>query len=57
MKIKDFANELHISVSTVSKALNGEFDVSKETKQLVIAYAKTHGYKSRDERLTVKTLR
>ena len=57
MKIKDIAKELHLSVSTVSKALNGAFDVSKETKQLVIAYAKTHGYKSRDERLTVKTLR
>ena len=32
MKIKDIAKELHLSVSTVSKALNGAFDVSKETK-------------------------
>ncbi|MDE6656107.1 MAG: LacI family transcriptional regulator [Anaeroplasmataceae bacterium] len=57
MKIKDIAKELHLSVSTVSKALNGAFDVSKETKQLVLAYAKAHGYKSRDERLTVKSVR
>lgn len=57
MKIKDIANELHLSVSTVSKALNGAFDVSKETKQMVLAYAKAHGYKSRDERLKVKTIR
>lgn len=57
MKIKDIAKELHLSVSTVSKALNGAFDVSKETKQIVVAYAKEHGYKSRDERLTVKSIR
>lgn len=57
MKIKDIAKELHLSVSTVSKALNGAFDVSKETKQMVLAYAKAHGYKSRDERLTVKIIR
>lgn len=57
MKIKDIANELHLSVSTVSKALNGAFDVSRETKELVVEYAKQHGYKSRDERLTVKNKR
>jgi LacI family transcriptional regulator len=57
MKIKDIANALHLSVSTVSKALNGAFDVSKETKEQVLEYAKLHGYKSRDERLTVKKVR
>lgn len=57
MKVKDIAKDLHLSVSTVSKALNGAFDVSKETKELVLEYAKTHGYKSRDERLTVKNIR
>ena len=57
MKIKDIANELHLSVSTVSKALNGAFDISKETKELVLAYAKKHGYKSKEERLTVKKKR
>lgn len=57
MKIKDIAEALHLSVSTVSKALNGAFDVSKETKEQVLEYAKAHGYKSRDERLTVKKVR
>lgn len=57
MKIKDIAQALHLSVSTVSKALNGAFDVSKETKEMVLAYAKEHGYKFKDERLTVKSMR
>lgn len=57
MKIKDIAANLHLSVSTVSKALNGGFDVSLETKNLVLDYAKKHGYKARDERLTVKKMR
>ena len=46
MKIKDIANDLHLSISTVSKALNGAFDVSNETKQLVLDYAKKVGYKA-----------
>lgn len=57
MKIKDIANDLHLSISTVSKALNGAFDVSKETKEEVLAYAKAHGYKFRDERISTKTVR
>lgn len=57
IKIKDIAKELHLSVSTVSKALNGAFDISKETKELVLDYAKKHGYQSRDERLHVKNIR
>lgn len=55
MKVKDIAEALHLSISTVSKALNGAFDVSEETKELVINYAKANGYKSRGERLTIKT--
>ncbi len=57
IKIKDIAKELHLSISTVSKALNGAFDISKETKELVLSYAKSHGYISRDERLQVKDIR
>ena len=41
MRIKDIADALHLSVSTVSKALNGGFDVSPETKEQVLKYAKT----------------
>ena len=51
MKIKEIADELHLSISTVSKALNGGFDISKETKDRVLEYARTHGYKTREERL------
>lgn len=57
MKVKEIAKALHLSESTVSKALNGAFDVSKETKQIVLAYAKANGYKFKDERLTVKGVR
>lgn len=57
IKIKDIAQNLHLSISTVSKALNGAFDVSKETKEIVLKYAKEHGYQSRDERLHVKNVR
>lgn len=57
MKIKDIARELNMSMSTVSKALNGGFDVSKETKELIINYAKSHGYKSKEKRLSIKNKR
>lgn len=57
IKIKDIAEALHLSVSTVSKALNGAFDISKETKEEVLEYAKKNGYKARDERLVVKKVR
>ena len=57
MKIKDIANALHLSVSTVSKALNGAFDVSAETKAEVLEYAKKNGYKAKDERISLKKLR
>ena len=57
LRIKDIADALHLSVSTVSKALNGAFDLSKETKEMVLEYARANGYKSRDERLSVKNRR
>lgn len=57
MKIKEIAEHLHLSVSTVSKALNGGFDVSQETKAMVLEYAQKHGYKAHDERLTLKKMR
>ncbi|MCI5582853.1 MAG: LacI family transcriptional regulator [Anaeroplasma sp.] len=57
MKIKDIAKELHLSISTVSKALNGAFDISEETKEMVLKYAKEHGYVSRDQRLRITSMR
>jgi LacI family transcriptional regulator len=43
--IKDIAKELNISVSTVSRALRDTFDVSSETKHLVLEKAKELNYK------------
>ncbi|MDR1653500.1 MAG: LacI family transcriptional regulator [Prevotellaceae bacterium] len=42
--IKDIAKALGISVSTVSRALNNNPDISSETIQLVQEYAKRHKY-------------
>ncbi|GGA99626.1 LacI family DNA-binding transcriptional regulator [Puia dinghuensis] len=43
--IKDIAKALHLSVSTVSKALRGSHEISEETKKHVLAYANEHNYK------------
>lgn len=42
--IKDIANRLGISVSTVSKGLNGVSDISEELRQLVLDTAVEMGY-------------
>jgi len=42
--LKDLAGMLNISVSTVSKALNGRQDVSKATRRKVTKLAKSHKY-------------
>lgn len=51
MKIKDIARETHLSISTVSKALNNAHDVSDETKKIVQEYAQKYGYKSKEQRM------
>jgi len=47
MSIKRFVFDLEISVSTVSKALNGYSDVSAKTRQRVNAAANAIGYRRR----------
>ena len=42
--IKDIANRLGISVSTVSKGLNGASDISEELRQTVLDTAVEMGY-------------
>ena len=42
--IKDIANELHLSVSTISKGLSGASDVSDRTRQLIVDTAAKLGY-------------
>lgn len=48
VKIKDIAEHLHVSVSTVSKALNGATDVSEETRKAILAYASECGLTVKD---------
>jgi LacI family transcriptional regulator len=43
--LKQIAKELNVSVSTVSKALNGSPEISEPTKQRVQEYAKLKNYK------------
>lgn len=43
--LKDIANTLGISVSTASRALRNGYEISEQTKQLVIEYAKTINFK------------
>lgn len=43
--IKDIARALNVSVSTVSRALKNNPDISKETRDMVHAYAREHHYK------------
>jgi LacI family transcriptional regulator len=43
--IKDIAKALNLSVSTVSKALHGSHEISKKTKDQVLAYASKYKYK------------
>jgi LacI family transcriptional regulator len=43
--LKQIAKELGVSVSTVSKALNGSSEISEPTKQRVQEYAKLKNYK------------
>ena len=46
VKIKDISKHLGLSVSTVSKALNGYEDVSEQTRDLVQETARNLGYRA-----------
>jgi LacI family transcriptional regulator len=45
LTIKDIAKALDLSISTVSKALRGSHEISEETKQAVLRYARENNYK------------
>lgn len=53
--IKDIAKALHVSPSTVSRALADHPEISRETKELVNAYAKEHKYKPNALALSLRT--
>ncbi|WP_412466581.1 LacI family DNA-binding transcriptional regulator [Pedobacter sp. KLB.chiD] len=44
--IKDIAKALGLSTSTVSRALRDRYEISEETKKLVLAYAKKVNYRA-----------
>ncbi len=55
--LKQIAKELGVSVSTVSKALNGSPEISEPTKQRVQEYAKLKNYKPNVIGLSLKNRR
>ncbi len=52
--LKHIARELDISVSTVSKALKGNKEISEDTRLKVRAFAKLHNYKPNNIALSLK---
>ncbi len=52
--IKDIAKELDISISTVSRALNNNQEISKTTRDKVQSFAKAHHYKPNAIALSLK---
>jgi len=55
VKLKDIADELHISVAAVSMAINGKRGVSDATRKEVLDLAKTYGYETKVK--TIKTIK
>lgn len=55
--LKDIANELGVSISTVSKALNDSFEISIETKKKIQDYAKLHNFKPNTLAVSLQTQR
>lgn len=47
MTIKEIAEQLNISIATVSKALNGATDISASTRKMICEYAESVQYRSR----------
>ncbi|WP_207428360.1 LacI family DNA-binding transcriptional regulator [Pedobacter sp. SYSU D00535] len=55
--IKDIAKALGLSTSTVSRALRGGYEISEETKKIVLDYAKKINYKPNPIALSLKERR
>jgi LacI family transcriptional regulator len=52
--IKDIAKALGLSTSTVSRALNGSYEISAETKKLVVEHAEKVNYRPNPIALSLK---
>jgi DNA-binding LacI/PurR family transcriptional regulator len=57
LTIKDIAKALGLSTSTVSRALRDSYEISAETKKVVLEYAKTHHYRPNPIALGLKERR
>lgn len=55
VSLKDIANECHVSIATVSKALNGHADIGSDTKNKVCQVAKEMGYVPNSAAKALKT--
>src|SRR5512138_3311820 len=55
--IKDIAKALGLSTSTVSRALRGSYEISPETKKLVLEYAEKINYRPNPIALSLKERR
>lgn len=55
--IKDIAKALGLSTSTVSRALRGSYEISEETKKVVLAFAEEHNYRPNPIALSLKEKR
>lgn len=55
--IKDIARALNLSTSTVSRALRGSFEISEETRKLVLKYAEDVNYRPNPIALSLKERR
>lgn len=55
--IKDIAKALDLSTSTVSRALRGSYEISPETKKLVLEYAEKINYRPNPIALSLKERR
>jgi LacI family transcriptional regulator len=55
--IKDIAKALNFSTSTVSRALRGSYEISEETKKIVLEYAEKINYRPNPIALSLKERR
>ena len=55
--IKDISKALNLSASTVSRALRGSYQISDETKKIVLEYAEKINYRPNPIALSLKERR
>ncbi len=55
--IKDIAKALNLSTSTVSRALRGSYEISQQTKKIVLEYAENVSYRPNPIALSLKEKR